>query len=238
MADLPAGGGLGGPVLPAGSSALSAFVAEATSAKEARRAGPRLREDDEAEVFHSDAFEMMNEEEFHAREKIKLCAHNGLHLYLGLMGTLHGVKTFSELAKNRDVMSAAGMLLHHELAPALWRECCTHVERTYFDDYMEKLLPRLISPTLNDTIARAVRGLPDKLAPNERIMGGLRLLLRTETRPHVFIDLVAAAIAVMGKGKGGHEEEYYLGRLPEEMDVAGRVRKRWQLIKNQGLLNR
>ena len=111
------------------------------------------------------------------------------------------------------------------------------MEKSYFDDYTEKLIPRIISPTLNDLIARGVRGLPDKFAENERVMIALGLLLRNGIEPKIFIDLVAAAIVVAGRGSGGRDEEHFLDMMPEELGVRRRVRERCDVIRRTGGLD-
>ena len=56
----------------------------------------------DAEVFHSGAFRFVPEEEFHARERVKLFAHNALHFFVAAMGRLRGAERFSDLAQDPE----------------------------------------------------------------------------------------------------------------------------------------
>ena len=158
-----------------------------------------------ADVFHSDAFEIVAPEEFHAREQIKLFAHNGMHLFIAVSAHLKGMAGFAEAGQDHAIMREARALLHEEIAPALWREHGPPhgpLDEPYFRAYIDRLLPRLVSTTLRDTVARGVRGLPDKFAANERIMGGLALLMRSGIEPNVFDTFIVRALRVAAQSGG------------------------------------
>ena len=155
-----------------------------------------------AEVFHSEAFQFVSDDEFHARDRVKLYAHNGLHCFIAIQGRLRKVERFSDMAGDPEVEDAARALLDEEIAAALWKECGPHLHRAYLQDYFERLPGRLLSPTLRDQVARGVRGLALKFSPNERIIGGLDLLLRNSVRPNRFLDFIAGALAVIRADEG------------------------------------
>ena len=184
----------------------------------------------DADVFHSDAFQFVPEAEFHARDHIKLYAHNGLHFFIAVHGRLKGVERFSDLADDPDMTRAARELLDNEIAPALRKDCGEHVGEKHFDTYMERLPGRLFSRTLRDQIARGVRGVQDKFAENERVMGGLRLLLDNGIRPNRYYDLLAAGIEVAKRDISEQAADEILHRLPTE-EIRREVSGRWQKRK-------
>ena len=191
---------------------------------------PVSQEHYDADVFHSDAFQFVPEAEFHARDHIKLYAHNGLHFFIATCGRLKGVERFSDLADDPEITTAARELLDDEIAPALWNDCGAHVGRAYFDDYMARLPGRLFSRTLRDQIARGVRGVQDKFAENERVLGGLRLLLDNGVRPNRYYDLIAAGIEVARRDISAHTAKELFGTLPGD-EVKREVGTRWRELR-------
>lgn len=185
------------------------------------------------EVFHSSAFLFVSPKEFHARERIKLYAHNGLHFYAAAMGRLRGVERFSDMADDASVTGAVSDLLKEEIAPALWKDSGGHVARKAFDAYMERLPKRLFSKTLRDHVARGIRGIQDKFSANERIMGGLRLLKAHGIQPKRYYDLIAAGLAVAALDVSQEEAEKLLTSIPDAKDRDA-VRARWQDLRKAG----
>lgn len=177
------------------------------------------------EVFHSDAFLFCSEQEFHARDRIKLFAHNGLHFFIAAHGRLRHAERFSDMADDAEITAAAHDLLQHELAPALWRDCGSHLGREAFDAYMAGLPGRVFSKTLRDQVARGVRGVEAKFAPNERVIGGLHLLLDNGIRPNRYYDLIAAGIEVTRLDVSPEAAERLLAGLPTE-EVRAEITKR------------
>jgi mannitol-1-phosphate/altronate dehydrogenase len=181
-------------------------------------------------VFHSKAFQFVSESEFHARDRIKLFAHNGLHCFLAVQGRLKGKERFHDLAGDPEADTAARALLEEEIAPALWKECGPHVRRAYLRDYLKRLPDRLLSRTLRDQVARGVRGLADKFAPNERIIGGLRLLLRNGVKPDRFLGFIASALRVLDLDGGGSAVPGILAAIEPE-DVREESRRRYEALR-------
>ena len=184
----------------------------------------------DTEVFHSRAFQFMPEEEFHARERVKLFAHNALHFFVASMGRLRGAERFSDLAQDAEVTSATRELLEGEIAPALWKDSAWRIGRSEFDLYVARMPGRLFSPTLRDHVARGVRGIQDKFAENERALGGLRLLLRNGIRPNRYYDLLAAGLEVARRDVNPELAAALFEKLPGE-DVRREVAARWASLR-------
>jgi mannitol-1-phosphate/altronate dehydrogenase len=184
------------------------------------------------EVFHSSTFLFVSPKEFHARDRIKLYAHNGMHFFVAAMGRLRGVERFSDMAEDKEVTRAVSELLRQEIAPALWKDCGEHVGRKAFDAYMERLPKRLFSKTLRDHVARGIRGIQDKFAANERIMGGLRLLKANGVRPKRYYDLIAVGLTVVSLDVSPQAAEALLANIPDAKD-RDEVRSRWNELKRK-----
>lgn len=189
---------------------------------------PLSAENNNPKVFHSPAFVFCPPEEFHARERVKLFAHNGLHFYIAAMGALRGADRFSDLAANAEVVAAARGVLNEEIAPALWKDCAHHIGREKFDQYIARLPGRLFSSTLRDHVGRGIRGIVDKFADNERVMGGLRLLLANGIKPERYCDLLAAGLAVAQRDASAQAAQDICNRLPAE--IRRTVEPRWQAL--------
>jgi len=187
---------------------------------------PLSNEHADAEVFHSKAFQFVSPEEFHARERVKLYAHNAMHFYAAVLGRLRGAERFSDMAGDAEVTGAVSGLLNEEIAPALWKDSAYHMGRPVFYKYIQRMPGRLFSKTLRDLIARGVRGIQDKFAENERVTGGLRLLLKNGIAPKRYCDLLAAGIAVVRLDVSPEAADSLLARLPESVrgDVAARLK--------------
>ena len=191
---------------------------------------PLAREHEDPEVFHSDAFLFVPEGEFHARDRTKLFAHNGLHFFIAVQGRLRGVERFSDLADDLEVTTAAHEILKNEIAPALWKDCGRNLDRAEFDDYISRLPGRLLSRTLRDQIARGVRGIRAKFAPNERVLGGLRLLLDNGIRPNRYYDLIASGLEVARCDVSEEAATELFGQIRGE-EVRREVEARWRRLR-------
>ena len=182
------------------------------------------------EAFHSKAFLFVPEAEFHARDRVKLFAHNGLHCFIAVHGALRGVERFSDLADDAEMTTAARELLQNEIAPALWNDCGKEIGREAFDAYMARLPGRIFSKTLRDLIARGVRGIQDKFAENERIMGGLHLLIENGVTPNRYYDLIAAGLELARRDVSDEAADAIFAALPGE-DVKREVKARWDNVR-------
>jgi hypothetical protein len=184
----------------------------------------------DVKVFHSAAFQFVPEEEFHARERVKLFAHNALHFFVAAMGRLRGAERFSDIARDGEVTTATRELLEGEIAPALWKDCAWRIGRAEFDQYVAGMPGRLFSATLRDQVARGVREIREKFAENERVLGGLRLLLRNGVRPNRYYDLLAAGLEVARRDVNPELASALFEKLPGE-NVRRKVAARWKMLQ-------
>ncbi len=191
---------------------------------------PLSEQHHDPDVFHSKAFLFVSEEEFHARDRVKLFAHNGLHFFIATHGRLRGVERFSDLVDHPEIVGAARELLENELAPALWKNCAWRIGKEEFDDYVARLPGRLFSRTLRDHVARGVRGIEAKFAGNERVMGGLRLLLDAGVQPNRYYDLIAAGLEVARRDVSASVADELFGSLPGEQ-TRREVGARWEKLR-------
>ena len=186
----------------------------------------------DAEVFHSKAFLFCSQKEFHARDRVKLYAHNGLHFFIATQGRLRGVERFSDLADNAEVVQAAQDILMNEIAPALWKDCGPAIGKESFDAYMGRLPKRLFSKTLCDHIARGVRGIDVKFTPQERVIGGLNLLVENGIQPNRYYDMIAAGLEV---ARLDHDEKtaYELLKNIRGEEAQKEVAARWAQLRSK-----
>ena len=182
------------------------------------------------EVFHSKAFLFCSQEEFHARDRVKLYAHNGLHFFIATQGRLRGVERFSDLADDAEVVQAAHDILLEEIAPALWKDSGPAIGKEAFDAYMKRLPKRLFSKTLCDHIARGVRGIDVKFEPHERVIGGLSLLVENGIQPNRYYDMIAAGLEVARLDHGEELARKLLGNIPGD-EAQKEVVERWEKIR-------
>ena len=61
-----------------------------------------------------------------------------------------------------------------------------------------------------------MRGLAPKFSPNERIIGGLELLLRNTVRPNRSLDFIAGALAVICADEGAPAATCALANIQDE----------------------
>ena len=184
------------------------------------------------DVFHSKAFLFCPTPEFHARDRVKLFAHNGGHFSIAVQGRLRGVERFSDLADDPEVTAATQELLDNEIGPALWKDCAQAIGRDAFDAYMTRLPKRLFSKTLADHIARGVRGIETKFLPNERVMGGLKLLLDNGIKPDRYCDLIAGGLEVARRDTSDETADNLLNHIPDRA-IRDEVARRWHALKTE-----
>jgi len=145
------------------------------------------------------AFQPMSDAAFAAREDVKMCAHNGLHAFLALVGLFEGKSYFCELRDDSRALSMAYTLLMDEVGQALFRKHGRALDRNYYLNYATTILRRTTCPGFHDTVARGTRGLMTKLEPWERLVSGVRLIAAQGIVPEVYATALAAAIMVARK---------------------------------------
>ena len=130
-------------------------------------------------------------------EEAKLYGHNGVHAMGAYLAAQLGLARMDEL---REVPGAADFL--HE---ALVKEAGAALLKRYggvdelftpaaYAAYADELISRMLNPHLGDLVARVARDPGRKLGWNDRLVGTLRLGLKTETRMPRFARAAAAAL--------------------------------------------
>lgn len=145
-------------------------------------------------------FRLVSPERFRAWEDIKLFAHNGIHAFIAYHAHLAGVASFSDVPA--EIRERARQCLLGEVCPALLKAHPV-LDRQWLVGYCEELLQRIYSRTFHDSIARGVRGIRDKLAPGERILGGIDFIRGQGIEPRLYAATKDAALAILaGEGDG------------------------------------
>ena len=170
--------------------------------------------------LHGALFEFVPDAVFDALARIKFYAGNGFHLFVSLKGRLRHADRLSDLADVPEAADAAREFLCEEIGPALRAEVEPAVGTAVLDDYLDALPGRIFSQTFRDTVARGVRSLPDKFAPNERIPGMLDLLRRNHIAPRRTSEMVADAIEVIRQDVDEHAAREAAEQLPDSVRAA------------------
>jgi mannitol-1-phosphate/altronate dehydrogenase len=144
----------------------------------------------------SPAFSLVPPEEFLLWEDIKLYMHNGMHAFVAYRAFLEGTRSFAEVSE--ALREAARETMLAEVVPAIAR---THAcaRRTELEDYGLALLARFFNPFFADSIDRGVRGVKDKLAPDERLFSGCEYIRRAGISPDRYARTLAAAQEVLSQ---------------------------------------
>jgi mannitol-1-phosphate 5-dehydrogenase len=142
----------------------------------------------------SQAFSLVPPEEFLLWEDVKLYMHNGMHAFVAYQAFLEGARSFTEVSE--PLREAARETILAELAPAIVR---THLcaRQAELEDYGLGLLARFFNPFFADSIARGIRGVKDKLAPEERLISGCEYIRRAGISPDRYSRTIAAAEAIL-----------------------------------------
>jgi mannitol-1-phosphate/altronate dehydrogenase len=142
------------------------------------------------------AFSLVSHEEFLLWEDIKLYMHNGMHAFVAYQAYLEGTRSFLKVS---DVLrEAARETMLAEVVPAILR---THAcaRRDEIESYGLVLLARFFNPYFADSIERGVRGVRDKLAPDERLLAGYEYIRRAGITPDRFARTIMAAQAILAR---------------------------------------
>lgn len=83
-----------------------------------------------------------------------------------------------------------------EVVPAIVR---THAvaKREEIERYGLRLLERFFNPHFNDSVERGVRGIEDKLAPGERLLGGCEFIRQAGIEPKGYATTIEAARGIL-----------------------------------------
>jgi mannitol-1-phosphate 5-dehydrogenase len=150
----------------------------------------------------SSAFTLVDTADFRMWEDVKLFMHNGLHAFVSYHASLLGAKRFPEAPA--AVRAEALRVMREELVPAILFHHRQAVRAT-LEGYGEALLERFSNPWFNDSIERGVRGAAEKLAPDERLLGGRDYISEAGVDPRGYAATIDAArrIAALQGGPGG-----------------------------------
>lgn len=147
-------------------------------------------------------FSMVTHAQFLCWEDIKLFMHNGVHAFVSYSAFLEGVKVFPDTPSS--IREAARDVVLKEVVPAI---VSTHptVDPAQIEQYGLKLLERFFNPFFNDSIERGVRGIQEKLAPGERLLGGCEYIRRAGIEPRGYAQTVQAAKEIVSGSQGGRD---------------------------------
>jgi mannitol-1-phosphate/altronate dehydrogenase len=144
----------------------------------------------------SSAFSLVPPEEFLLWEDIKLYMHNGMHAFVAYQAFLEGTRSFAEVSD--ALRDAARETMLSEVVPAILRThaCARQAE---LEGYGRGLLARFFNPFFADSIERGIRGVRDKLAPDERLFAGCEYIRRAGISPDRYARTIAAAQVVLAQ---------------------------------------
>jgi len=135
-------------------------------------------------------FSLVDSAEFALWEDVKLFLHNGLHAFVAYHAFLEGTERFPEVPP--PILSEARRVMVEEIVPAILAHHPTAV-REKLENYGQGLLARFVDPGLDDRIERGIRGVKDKLAPGERLLGGLDYIREAGIEPRLYGTAIEAA---------------------------------------------
>ena len=143
-------------------------------------------------------FSLVSHAEFQLWEDIKLYLHNGMHAFVSYHAFLEGAELFSDTSYH--IRHEAGQVILEELVPAIVR---THsgARKEEIEGYGLGLLERFFNPFFGDTIERGVRGVADKLAPDERLVGGCEYIKRAGIELRGYATTIQAAEEILARQK-------------------------------------
>ncbi len=144
-------------------------------------------------------FSLVSHAEFLLWEDIKLYMHNGTHAFVSYHAFLEGAELLTDTPHR--IRREARQVILEEIVPAIVRtHACAREEE--IEGYGLGLLERFFNPNFGDTIERGVRGVADKLAPDERLVGGCQYIRRAGIEPRGYAKTIQAAKEILAKGKG------------------------------------
>jgi mannitol-1-phosphate/altronate dehydrogenase len=127
--------------------------------------------------------------DFSCWEDIKLFLHNGVHAFISYHAFLEGVRFFKDTPA--AIRERARQVVLQEVVPAIVQ---THpsADGEKVQQYGLELLERFFNPYFNDSIERGIRGIEEKLAPDERLVGGCAYIKRARIEPTLYASTIDA----------------------------------------------
>ncbi|MCC7354385.1 MAG: hypothetical protein IT330_11570 [Anaerolineae bacterium] len=141
-------------------------------------------------------FSLVSREEFLCWEDIKFYLHNGMHAFVAYHAYLEGARFFPEVSER--IRQEARRVMLDEVIPAILR-AHPATGRETVARYGLSLLERFFNPYFNDSIERGVRGIEEKLAPDERLRGGCEFIRRAGIEPAGYATTIQAAQAILAQ---------------------------------------
>ncbi len=137
----------------------------------------------------SPVFSMVSHADFSCWEDIKLYLHNGVHAFISYHAFLEGVRFFQDTPV--AIRERARQVVLREVVPAIVQ---THpaADRETVRQYGLELLERFFNPHFNDSIERGIRGIEEKLAPDERLVSGCAYIKRAGIEPTLYATTIDA----------------------------------------------
>lgn len=135
-------------------------------------------------------------------EEAKLFGHNAVHALLGYLAQLKGLREMSELERHPELLDMARLAFFDEIGPAL-RDRHARTNHPLFTSegyraYAEDLLERMLNPHLCDQVERVCRDPARKLAPGDRLIGSMSMVIRSGREPkHLALGAAAALKAML-----------------------------------------
>ena len=129
-------------------------------------------------------------------EEAKLYGHNAIHFWLGLHAQQKGSQFMHELKDDTELLSRARRAFVDESGAALCRKWAG-VDPLFMSEgfaaYADDLLVRMLNPFLADRVDRVCRDLERKLSWEDRMIGTIRLVLKSGIQPVVLAEGAALA---------------------------------------------
>jgi mannitol-1-phosphate/altronate dehydrogenase len=142
----------------------------------------------------TDRFHQVSNAEFLCWEDIKLYLHNGMHAFVSYHAFLEGAWLFVDTPQwLRDL---AGQVAQGEVVPAIVQHH-PQSDAKQISAYAHELLARFFNPYFKDSIARGVRGVAEKLAPGERLRGGVEYIRQAGIEPKGYAKVIDAAQEIL-----------------------------------------
>ncbi len=137
----------------------------------------------------SPVFSMVSHADFLCWEDIKLYLHNGVHAFISYHAFLEGVRFFQDTPV--AIRERARQVVLREVVPAIVQ---THLsaDAEKVRQYGLELLERFFNPHFNDSIERGIRGIEEKLAPDERLVSGCAYIKRAGIEPTLYATTIDA----------------------------------------------
>jgi mannitol-1-phosphate 5-dehydrogenase len=139
---------------------------------------------------------------FNAYVERKLYVHNLGHAVCACLGFLKGYRLICEAIADPEILAQTRAVMQ-ETARALCNRYPGEFDDSGQRAHVEDLLRRFGNRALGDTVYRVGRDLPRKLAPGDRFIGGLRLVLAEGGDPAPLYLAIGAALCFAATDEAG-----------------------------------